>query len=141
MRRSLLIVLAICLGIGTLTAQDLDSIQLHGFVTQGFLFSSNNNYISLKSSEGGLQLTDGAISLNDSLSDKLRVGIQLHMYQLGEFGGSMCRLTGPRATSAPATISEFAAAKSKALSVWSTISRRGCSPCMGAPAGGLLCAR
>ncbi|MGA3091113.1 MAG: hypothetical protein ABSD75_21095 [Terriglobales bacterium] len=41
----------------------------------------------MQSSTGSLQWTDGAVSLTDSLTDKLRVGIQLHMYQLGQLGG------------------------------------------------------
>jgi hypothetical protein len=72
---------------GTLFAQDLSNIQIHGFATQGFLYSSTNNYLSTNSSSGSLGWTDGAVSVSDALSDKLRVGIQLHMYQLGEFGG------------------------------------------------------
>jgi len=73
---------------GRLCAQDLAGIVVHGFVSQGFLFSSNNNYLSMKSSDGSPQWTDGAVNISDSLADNLRVGIQLHMYQLGEFGGS-----------------------------------------------------
>ena len=73
---------------GSLWAQDLAGIGVHGFVSQGFLFSSRNNYLSMKSSDGSPQWTDGAVSISDSLADNLRVGIQLHMYQLGEFGGS-----------------------------------------------------
>lgn len=71
----------------TLTAQDLSSIQVYGFATQGFLYSSHNNYLSMDSSSGSLQWTEGAINFSDSLTDNLRVGIQMHMYQLGEFGG------------------------------------------------------
>lgn len=71
-----------------LSAQDLAGIEIHGFATQGFLFSSNNNYLTMKTSDGSLQWTDGAVSLSDSLlSDNLRVGIQLHMNQLGQLGG------------------------------------------------------
>jgi hypothetical protein len=65
----------------------LEGIQIHGFATQGLLFSSANNYLTMKSSDGSLAWTDGAVSLIDSLSSNLRVGIQLHMYQLGELGG------------------------------------------------------
>jgi hypothetical protein len=73
-----------------LYAQDLagTGIVVHAYVSQGFLFSSNNNYVSLKSSEGSPQWTDAAVNISDSLADNLRVGLQLHMYQLGEFGGS-----------------------------------------------------
>jgi hypothetical protein len=41
----------------------------------------------MQSSSGSLQWTDGAVSFTDSLTNNLRVGIQLHMYQLGELGG------------------------------------------------------
>jgi hypothetical protein len=75
---------------GSLYAQDLtgSGIVVHAYVSQGFLFSSTNNYLSMKSSEGSPQWTDAAVNISDSLADNLRVGLQLHMYQLGEFGGS-----------------------------------------------------
>jgi hypothetical protein len=70
-----------------LHAQGLTGIEVHGFVTQGFLFSSQNNYLTMKSSDGSAQWTDGAVSVSDSLTERLRVGGQLHMYQLGDLGG------------------------------------------------------
>jgi hypothetical protein len=91
-RRLLLFLLVsactVCTCRENLCAQDLAGIVVHGFVSQGFMFSSNNNYLSMKSSDGSPQWTDGAVNISDSLADNLRVGIQLHMYQLGEFGGS-----------------------------------------------------
>jgi hypothetical protein len=72
---------------GTVSAQDFSGIQFHGFVTQGFVYSSHNNYLTMQTSSGSLQWTEGAFSISDSLSDNLRVGIQLHMYQLGQLGG------------------------------------------------------
>lgn len=68
-------------------AQDLSNIQIHGFVTQGFLYSSSNNYLSTNSSSGSLNWSDGVVSISDPVSDKLRVGIQLHLAQLGDVGG------------------------------------------------------
>jgi hypothetical protein len=87
MRRVCLIVVLLSLSSVGVVAQDLENVQIHGFATQGFLFSSQNNYLSMKSSSGSLRWTEGAISVNDAVTDKLRVGIQLHMYQIGEFGG------------------------------------------------------
>jgi hypothetical protein len=84
----LLVLLFFCTRSESLSAQDLNGIVLHGYVSQGFLFSSNNNYLSMKSSDGSPQWTDAAVNISDSLADNLRVGIQFHMYQLGEFGGS-----------------------------------------------------
>jgi hypothetical protein len=77
----------VCIFAVDLCAQDLAGVAIHGFVTQGFLYSSHNNYLTLQSSSGSLQWTDGAISLTDSVTDSLRVGVQLHMYQLGQLGG------------------------------------------------------
>lgn len=85
LRRAVLLLL--CLGPGVLWAQDLDNFQIHGFATQGFLYSSHNNYLSMKSNSGSLQWTEGAVSLSNALTDKLRVGIQFHMYQMGTIGG------------------------------------------------------
>lgn len=87
MRGRTFILLALCLCAVPLSAQDLGNVQVHGFVTQGFLFSSSNNYLTMKSSSGSLQWTEGAVTVTDPLSDNLRVGIQVHMYQMGEIGG------------------------------------------------------
>jgi hypothetical protein len=68
-------------------AQDLSNIQIHGFVTQGFLYSSTNNYLTVNSSSGSLNWSDGVVSISDPVSDSLRVGIQMHLSQLGDVGG------------------------------------------------------
>jgi hypothetical protein len=36
----------VCLLTSGLSAQDLENLQIHGFVTQGFLFSTQNNYLT-----------------------------------------------------------------------------------------------
>lgn len=87
MRMRSALVLCCCFFAAQAFAQDLSGFQFHGFVTQGFLFSTHNNYLTMQSSSGSLQWTDGAVSISDSVSDSLRIGIQLHMYQLGQLGG------------------------------------------------------
>ncbi|HLM81478.1 MAG TPA: hypothetical protein VK302_12710 [Terriglobales bacterium] len=87
MLRRLPLFLIVCICASRLHAQSLADIEIHGFVTQGFLFCSHSNYLTMQSSVGSLAWTDGAVSVSDSLTDKLRVGIQLHMYQLGQLGG------------------------------------------------------
>jgi hypothetical protein len=78
---------ALCV-VGTLriSAQDLGNLQVHGFATQGFLYSSNNNYLTMDSSSGSLRWSEAAISLNDPVTENLRFGIQLHMFQMGQIG-------------------------------------------------------
>ncbi len=85
-RKSLFSLLVFLCG-SAMFAQDLSNIQIHGFVTQGFLYSSSNNYLSTNSSSGSLNWSDGVVSISDPVSDKLRVGIQMHMSQLGDVGG------------------------------------------------------
>ena len=63
MPRRMALFLLVCICTGSLYAQDLAGIEIHGFVTQGFLFSSNNNYLTMKSSDGSVQWTDGAVSV------------------------------------------------------------------------------
>ena len=83
----------IYLGVESGQAQDWnENLQIHGYASQGFLFSSKNNYLTTRSSQGSLQWTDGVISVTDSVTDKLRVGMQFHMYQLGQLGGSQVEL-------------------------------------------------
>jgi len=87
MPRRKLWLLALCVCAVPVAAQDFGNLQIHGFATQGFLFSSANNYLTMPSSRGSLQWTEGGISVNDPLSDNLRVGMQIHMYQMGQIGG------------------------------------------------------
>jgi hypothetical protein len=87
MPRRIPLVLLVCFCATSFYAQRLADIEIHGFLTQGVLFSSNNNYLTMDSSDGSARWTDGAVSAAYSFSDKFRAGTQLHMYQLGELGG------------------------------------------------------
>lgn len=87
MFRRLLVLASLCICAGTLLAQDLSNIQIHGFITQGFMFSSNNNLYTLNTSDGSPRWTDAAVSLSDAITDNFHIGIQLHVYQFGELGG------------------------------------------------------
>ncbi|MBZ5577044.1 MAG: OprO/OprP family phosphate-selective porin [Acidobacteriia bacterium] len=64
---------------------DLD-LQIHGTVAQGGLLSSHNNYLTAKTSDGSTQWTEAALNAATSVSDNLRIGLQLHTYRLGELG-------------------------------------------------------
>lgn len=87
MLRRMLPFLLACILTSGMNAQDLAGIEIHGFATQDFLYSSHNNYLSMNSNSGSLQWTDGAVSVTDSVTDKLRIGIELHVDQLGQLGG------------------------------------------------------
>jgi hypothetical protein len=88
MRQRTLTLFFVCACACSLFGQDLSNIQIHGFASQGILYSNHNNYLTADTSKGTFQYTDGGVSLSDVVSDQLRVGIQVHMRQLGQLGGS-----------------------------------------------------
>ncbi len=65
---------------------DPNAFQIHGFLSQGFIKTSNNNYLS-NSQRGAFDFTEIGLNLTKNLSDDLRVGIQLFARDLGPLGG------------------------------------------------------
>jgi hypothetical protein len=89
MNRLLLGALAMAAGVATASAQHWGSpdLQFHGFATQGFVVSNDNNYLGMNTTSGTTAWTEAAINVNDQVSEKLRVGVQFHLTRLGAFGG------------------------------------------------------
>jgi hypothetical protein len=80
----------LCAGQMTLQAQEfkvLDhTIQVHGFVSQGFAYTSDNNWLTMNTSQGSAAFTDFGVNLSTRINDKLRVGAQLYDRNLGQLG-------------------------------------------------------
>ena len=89
MNKLLVGVMTLTLGTISARAQNPDdrNIQIHGFATQAFIAGSNNNYLGMDTRTGSPAWTEAAVNVNDRVSSKLRVGIQLHYMRLGAFGG------------------------------------------------------
>ncbi len=64
---------------------DEQPIQTHGFVSQGALLSSDNNYLA-KTERGSLQFTEAGINFTKQLDDSVSAGIQLFARDLGPQG-------------------------------------------------------
>ena len=85
------IVLATALSAGLLRAQfdfklaDRD-VQVHSFVSQGFGYSNDNNYLTMKTSQGSFAMTDVAVNVSMPITDKFRVGAQVYTNNLGNLG-------------------------------------------------------
>src|SRR5580658_1233630 len=58
------------------TLPDPNDFQVHAFVSQGFIKSSANNYLSY-SQRGAFDYTEAAVNIAKNLTDDLRVGAQL----------------------------------------------------------------
>ena len=58
---------------------------MHGFVSQGAIKSTGNDYL-VDSTRGSFQYSEAGINFTSQLTDRLRVGFQLFAYSLGTLG-------------------------------------------------------
>lgn len=87
----LLTVIALACSVKATQAFELGPVDVHGFVSQGYLRSSDNNYLA-KTEKGSTEFNDVAINLSKELSDKLRVGCQFLARDLGDSGNDKAGL-------------------------------------------------
>jgi hypothetical protein len=60
-------------------------VQVHGFVSPGFILTTNNNYLA-KSSKGSFEFNEVGLNVTAPVTDKLRAGMQLFARDLGPNG-------------------------------------------------------
>ncbi len=80
---------AILLGASTVSAQteEPSDMQIHGFVSQGYIKTTRNNYLTDSARrQGSFDFTEVGINFTKQLNDKLRVGLQLFAHDLGPLG-------------------------------------------------------
>jgi hypothetical protein len=91
MKRLLVGALSLVLGAVTLTAQSLEdlNIQIHGYATQGFLYSTQNNIFTTNSTDGSPAWTEAVLNVGAQPIPKLRVSVQARYFLLGNFGNAI----------------------------------------------------
>lgn len=62
------------------------TVQVHGFVSQGFVRTDENNWLTMNSSQGSGAFTDFGLNMSAPVTDKLRVGAQVYDRNLGQLG-------------------------------------------------------
>ncbi len=75
----------------SLHAAGVNGVDIHGFLSQGYLISSDNNYFT-ETTEGSFQFNEMGINFSSKLTPKLHVGIQLFAYDLGDLGNDKVTL-------------------------------------------------
>jgi hypothetical protein len=85
---------AIALALGACAhgfAQSLEdlNIQIHGYATQGFLYTTNNNILTTHSSDGSPAWTEAVLNIGAQPISKLRIAVQGRFFVLGNFGNSI----------------------------------------------------
>jgi hypothetical protein len=73
---------------GLVQAQEEPSaLQIHGFVSQGYIKTTKNNYLGpSERSQGSFDFTEVGINFTKPLGDKLRLGMQVFAHDLGPLG-------------------------------------------------------
>jgi hypothetical protein len=61
-------------------------VQIHSFASQGFAYSNDNNFLTMKTSQGSFAMTDGGVNVSTQLTDKFRVGAQVYVRSVGRLG-------------------------------------------------------
>jgi len=79
-----------CAGQLTVQAQDFKifdrEVEIHGFASQGLIYTNTNNWLAMNTSQGSAAFTDFGFNVSTSVTDKLRVGAQLYDRNLGQLG-------------------------------------------------------
>ena len=85
-----LIVVYVSACAGQIQAQEFKlfdrTVQVHGFVSQGFVYTDDNNWLTMNTSDGSAAMTDFALNMSSQVTDKLRVGAQGYDRNLGQLG-------------------------------------------------------
>lgn len=61
-------------------------IEIHGFASQGFVYTDTNNWLTMNSNSGSGAYTDFGINVSTQITGKLRVGAQAYDRNLGRLG-------------------------------------------------------
>lgn len=62
------------------------TVQVHGFASQGFVYTNQNNWLTMNTSHGSAAMTDMGLNMSSQFTDKFRVGAQVYDRNLGELG-------------------------------------------------------
>lgn len=73
------------------SAQSIDdlNLQVHGYATQGFIYTTHNNWNTTDSTSGSSAWTEAVINMTAQPQPKLRIGMQARYYLLGNYGNEI----------------------------------------------------
>ncbi len=91
MKRVIMSIVICLFSVSGLTAAEMGTIDVHGFVSQGYLYSDENNFLA--DSEGGTtEFNEIGINFSSDVTDRLRIGLQFLSRDLGEIDNNEVRL-------------------------------------------------
>ena len=66
-----------------------NTVDIHGFVSQGYLQSSDYNFYAAETEDGSYEFNEFGINFASNVTDDLRIGMQLLSRDLGALGNNM----------------------------------------------------
>lgn len=67
-------------------AEELGGVTLHGFISQGYIKTTENELFFANTTKGTFEVTEAALSFTSEPLPRLRIGAQLYGQELGSFG-------------------------------------------------------
>ena len=61
-------------------------VQVHGWLSQGFLYTDQNNWLTMNTTSGSGAMTDMGLNMSAQVTDKFRIGAQVYDRNLGQLG-------------------------------------------------------
>jgi hypothetical protein len=61
-------------------------VQIHSFASQGFMYTNQNNYMTMNTTAGSFAFTDAGANVSVKLTDNFRVGAQIYDRNIGQIG-------------------------------------------------------
>lgn len=62
------------------------TVQFHAFGSQGFVYTDDNNWLTMKTSDGSPAMTDFGFNASVQVTDKFRIGAQFYDRNIGQLG-------------------------------------------------------
>jgi hypothetical protein len=90
-KKFLIAAIMLAFGVASASAQSLEdlNLQIHGYATQGFLYTTQNNILTTESSGGSPSWSEAVVNVSTQPIPKLRVGVQARYFLLGNLGNTI----------------------------------------------------
>lgn len=69
-----------------------EGVNIHGFISQGYITSGEYNYLADKSEDGSFEYNEMGLNFSKSLTDELRMSVQLFSRDLGDVANNTINL-------------------------------------------------
>jgi hypothetical protein len=81
------LIIYLLIGFTCAGAAEFEDINIHGFISQGYITTSDNNFLAM-TEDGSFEFNEFGINFGKELTDDLRVGIQFFSKDLGDYGNN-----------------------------------------------------